>query len=98
MERSCKQCGKCCYMTPALTDNDIHRIKRIGLKEKDFIENLEKKYIKANNGKCMFLIERKDKTACAIYTARPEICRQYPSELKEDGSCQPVEISFDKFK
>ncbi len=102
----CKKCGSCCR-TPRLYKADVERIKKLGYKEEDFVytDNFGNTYPKEKKGWCMFLDKplrgktrtNKCKTAeCKIYSARPKICRQYPSELI-DGDCKPVELAFDKF-
>ncbi len=92
----CKRCGSCCH-TPRLYREDIERIKKAGYKEEDFIytDNLGNKYAKDKDGWCMFL--KKVKVAsCNIYSARPKICRFYPTRLI-NGSCKPEELVFDKY-
>jgi len=37
-----------------------------------------------------------NKATCTIHLYRAEICRQYPTCLN-NGSCKPVEFSFDKY-
>jgi Fe-S-cluster containining protein len=90
----CKRCGKCCH-SPRLFSKDIERINKAGIKDFIYTDNFKNNYIKDKYGWCMFL--NKGKTAeCKIYKARPKICRQYPSELR-DKNCQPIELAFDKY-
>jgi len=90
----CKRCGECCR-TPKLNKTDIKRIKRVGYKEEDFVENFPiGNYIKEKKGWCMFL-KRGKRAFCKIYKARPETCRLYPSELI-NGSCKPEKLASDK--
>ena len=87
----CKRCGQCCH-SPRLSKKDISRIEGAGYKDFIYTDNLGNNYLKDKNGWCMFL----KKKSCLIYSVRPKICRQYPSELA-NGSCKPVELAFDKF-
>jgi Fe-S-cluster containining protein len=90
----CKRCGECCN-SPRLFEKDKERMKKARLKDLIYTDDLGHSYIKDKEGKCMFL--RKDKEAsCLIYPARPDICREYPSELN-DGDCKPVKLAFDEY-
>ena len=92
----CGRCGSCCY-PPRLYPSDIKRIKKAGLKDFIFIDHRGFKYIDENQkGRCIFLKQKKI-YSCAIYDARPRICRLYPSKLI-DGDCRPVESEFDRHK
>jgi Fe-S-cluster containining protein len=76
-------------------EKDKERMKKARLKDFIYTDDLGHSYIKDKEGKCMFL--RKDKEAsCLIYPARPDICREYPSELN-DGDCKPVKLAFDEY-
>jgi Fe-S-cluster containining protein len=92
----CKRCGKCCH-SPRLFSKDIERINKAGYKEEEFlyIDNFNNNYLKDKKGWCMFLNKGK-KAECKIYKARPKICRQYPSEIR-NNNCQPIELAFDKY-
>jgi Fe-S-cluster containining protein len=93
----CERCGQCCR-TPRLYKSDIQRIKKANLAEKDFLytDNFGNTYIQEKKGWCIFLKRKKNKTFCVIYPARPRICRQYPSEIR-NNSCKPIELAFDRF-
>jgi len=90
----CKQCGKCCS-PPRLYKLDIERIEKAGHKDFTYTDNLNNNYLKDKKGWCMFL-QKKNKSSCKIYKDRPKICRQYPSELR-NNSCKPEELAFDKY-
>jgi len=93
----CNRCGSCCRISPFLTNEDINRVKKLGYKEKQFIEELKgKKFIRMLGNKCIFLDNRNKITSCKIYKARPQICREYPTEIRENGDCRPEILKFDK--
>ena len=92
----CERCGSCCY-PPRLFSADITRIKKTGYENFIYTDNLKKHYMKdKKNTKCIFLKKKGKIYECSIYSYRPKICRQYPSELYK-GSCKPEELKFDKF-
>lgn len=91
----CKRCGSCCY-PPRLYPADIKRIKKAGYEDFVYVDNLRNKYMKdKRNTKCIFLKKKGKIYECSIYSYRPKICRQYPSELV-DGSCKPKKVIFDE--
>jgi len=93
----CKRCGSCCLISPFLNSKEIKRIVDKGYKQEEFVEELRgKKFMKNKKGRCVFLKYNGKKTECIIHSVRPDTCRQYPSELKEDGDCRPVVLEFDK--
>ncbi|MFH2028942.1 MAG: YkgJ family cysteine cluster protein [Nanoarchaeota archaeon] len=91
----CKRCGSCCLISPFLSDKDIKRITDLGFKEDYFAEELrDRKFMKIRDNKCIFL-EKTDKLAkCRIYKARPTTCRQYPTEIRDNGDCRPSILSL----
>ena len=97
MKWKCNRCGKCCH-SPRLYKKDRDRIKKAGWKEEDFVyvDDLGNKYTKELKNYCMFLKRNKGKSSCITYHARPDICRQYPSELDKDGDCRPKEMKWEK--
>jgi len=94
---SCTQCGKCCMgNTVKLTDSDIRRIEKRGLRMKDFAEpdgfdpQTGKFSLRKKGGMCMFLEKEGSAYSCSIYDARPDICRKYPFfDTKPIESCLP---------
>lgn len=93
----CKRCGSCCRISPFLTDKDIKKIEKSGYSEDYFVEDLkEKKFMKMINDRCIFLNDRYAATSCRIYMLRPDTCRQYPTEIRENGDCTPEILKFDK--
>jgi len=89
MRHKCARCGACCYQSPVLKKKEIKRFKALDALDYDF---MGRPFIKLVNGRCIFLKGRE----CSIYDIRPEVCRQYPSELREDGSCQPTMLAHEK--
>ena len=82
----CKSCGsKCCKSTPpALTSNDIDRIKAVTgtdvwLEEKNGAYVIAKK---TNSNDCYFLDEN---GMCKIYSYRPLDCKLFPLFMKIIG-------------
>ena len=93
----CKRCGSCCLISPFLTNKDITRIKKLGFKEDYFVETLKgKKFMKLVNNKCVFLDNKNKITSCQIHNSRPDTCRKYPTEIRENGDCRPEVLGFDK--
>jgi Fe-S-cluster containining protein len=93
----CRQCGKCCRTyTVKLSDGDIARIEKLGMKREEFAErdNFDKELgnyaVKRTDEGCIFLFWEDGKAYCRIYDARPEICRRYPFFTDEPlESCEP---------
>jgi hypothetical protein len=77
----CAMCGKCCHQ-PNITvmDGEVERIaKRAGMEPSDFtaeyLYRKEDRWLLKKSGACRFLgADNK----CAIWTERPEICRDFP--------------------
>lgn len=85
----CNRCGHCCTLLLNLTDNDIERIKKLGYKEEEFIEEqLGMKYMKLIDHKCFFLRKNNKGYYCEIYKDRPNICRIYPSYDRAIRECK----------
>ena len=79
----CKKCGECCRPIVLLTEEDIVRIKLLGLREEEFVAidpigEETHKVLKQKNNVCMFLKRYGENFICNIHQHRPEICRQYP--------------------
>jgi Fe-S-cluster containining protein len=93
----CKRCGECCKSTPRLSEKDIKRILATGISLNSFCEEINGiKYMKNANNQCICLgTDEEGMHYCMIYDARPEICRQYPSEDIED--CRPKKTAFDRY-
>ncbi|MCK5283230.1 MAG: YkgJ family cysteine cluster protein [Nanoarchaeota archaeon] len=92
----CKRCGECCKASPKLSDEDIRRILKLGIKKEYFVENINgKDYMMIKDNVCVFLGKKEGMYYCKIYGARPEICRMYPNGNFEN--CQPEKFAFDEY-
>ena len=59
----------------------------------DFInqkgEAVEEYFLKfKENGDCFFLNKKDGSYFCAVYEARPEICKKYPSRPRQKETCE----------
>jgi len=93
---SCNRCGACCR-SPRLYPEDVRRILDLGNRKQDFVQKdiRGRSYMQEKDGWCIFLAKKGKKASCKIYPFRPNICRQYPSELR-NGSCTPETLASDK--
>ena len=82
----CKRCGFCCqaHVGMLVSHEDILRWRREGRDDiLRLIENAEIVYGRDGLGDgeylidCPFLISEGDLAACAIYDARPQVCRDF---------------------
>jgi Fe-S-cluster containining protein len=46
------------------------------------------------NGHCLFLTEESGSFSCSVYEARPEICRNYPSNPSQKALCDTNMAKF----
>ena len=98
----CTKCAKCCKNHPyvELSINEINLIEQLtGLSLNDFTNQKEKVveeyFFKfKENGDCFFLNESDGSYSCAVYEARPSICRNYPSEPIQKENCNANAQSF----
>ena len=74
----CKGCGECCSRFLPLSSHDIERIKVYTLED-----SIEQREPQADIDMiCPYLT---DERLCAIYDARPDICRSYRCDLHAKG-------------
>lgn len=94
---TCTRCGECCKISPSLSSADIHRIKKLGYPEEQFVDIAPngEAYMQMKRGWCVFLRKNKEIYSCKIYGHHPKICRQYPIRLI-NGSCKPEILSSDQ--
>jgi len=77
----CEMCGKCCHQPYImLLDGEPERIaKHLMMSADEFIEKylhrVDGRWLFKKSGKCKFLDDGK---RCAIWTERPEVCRDFP--------------------
>jgi Fe-S-cluster containining protein len=94
---SCKRCGQCCRMMVVLNKEDILRLKKRGMKLREFSQadplHPKRRIMRQENGACAFLVkEGKEGFGCWIYPLRPEVCRRYPLDSenwKAYKECKP---------
>ena len=93
-------CGECCKKTFVILSNeDIKRIKNLGHKEDDFLEEdifrKRRSILKKAKDGCVFL--EKDKNgmySCKIHNDRPDACKKYPffTGNEKIKSCLPQDL------
>lgn len=75
----CVKCGECCRPVVKVSQEDIKRIKELGVKNfTEFDTEIESHVLKQKNNVCMFLRKENDEFVCSIYDHRPDVCRKYP--------------------
>ena len=91
----CTKCAGCCKSYPfvALTKHEILAIEHLtGLRSEEFAHSkgsaLEGHFLQLQEGgDCFFLNGNKARYSCAVYKARPRICKNYPFEPKQKEAC-----------
>jgi Fe-S-cluster containining protein len=91
----CETCGDCCRRFPfiELSQEDIHTLeKATGLRSDEFANHkrkqVEEYFLRfKENGDCLFFKENNGHYSCAVYEARPEICRDYPLTPRQNEIC-----------
>lgn len=81
----CRGCGECCSRFLPLSKKDIERIKAY-TEENDIKQRPEGADIDLT---CPYLTEDK---VCAIYEARPDICRAYRCDFQCEGYFVPMKL------
>lgn len=82
----CSSCSKCCIGTDIrLLESDIDRWKEqsrldILLSINPLLGESRQLIKKKNSDECVFL---QDDKSCKIHETKPEICRRFPSSLKQ---------------
>jgi len=97
-----RKCADCCKdLTVKLAKKDIEAIKREGFDSGFFLDydtHIGSPVLKLENGKCVFLVKKKDRYYCKIYEIRPKVCRVYPFvNSNEIESCKPALLKY-RFK
>lgn len=94
----CNRCGACCRISPWVSRKEIKKIRDLGHKEDEFLEQSPDGlfFLKMKKGMCVFLKQNEKTTSCKIYKARPVTCRLYPSALRANGNCRPEGLSSDR--
>ncbi len=91
----CERCAKCCKNYPfvELSKNEINSLEHLSGLHFNMFTNPTGKAIDnyflqfQENGNCFFLNEDHGIYSCGVYEARPEICKNYPSETKQKEVC-----------
>ena len=87
----CQRCGRCCRYKLELSKEDILRLEKAGAK--DFIT--DKAWVKRMDGNCVFLKTVDGGNRCAVYEARPEVCRWWPvRKYRVDIRCKAYDRKF----
>lgn len=88
---NCNRCGLCCTQGVRITDDEIKKIKKLGISEKEFVDDSSgEKLLKRVNGVCMFLDLEADEPTCKIYESRPEICQDFPYSKRCSFGANPM--------
>jgi Fe-S-cluster containining protein len=103
----CTRCAAlCCKLGgPALTKEDVERIKNAGYSMKDFLEPTNGNESSAllsgdmksrEDGSCVFLDfdAELDCYKCGIYDFRPFLCRLYPFSFEIDDDSSRIVLKF----
>ena len=91
----CKKCAACCKHYPfvELSAQEIKSLEQeTALHSARFTnqkgDRIEEYFLQfKENGDCCFLSEKNGFFFCAVYAARPEICKNYPSIPVEKDVC-----------
>lgn len=77
VNNQCSHCGECCGHLLPLSGADIKRLRRFVKKHK-ITRQSSYDVLRADILQdCPFLISGKTKERCAVYSARPDICRLF---------------------
>ena len=98
----CKKCAECCKNYPSikLSKNEINSLELFtGL---HFAISVNSKGVAfegyllqfKENGDCFFLNENNGRYSCSVYEIRPEICKNYPSNIKQQEFCSLKRSKF----
>ncbi|MCK4837348.1 MAG: YkgJ family cysteine cluster protein [Desulfobulbaceae bacterium] len=91
----CKNCAECCkhYSFVELSQIEINALEKFTGLRFDVFTNpkgkaVEEYFLKfKDNGDCYFLNVNNGNYSCGVYEARPDICRNYPSEPSQHEVC-----------
>ncbi len=96
------KCAECCKNHPfvELSKNEINSLEQAtGLHFNVFTNQKEKVFEEyffkfQENGNCFFLNENDGSYSCAVYAARPGICKNYPSKPRQKEACDANREKF----
>ena len=92
---TCKKCAACCKHYPfvELSPREISALEQETALHCDLFTNQkgdsgDEYFLQfKENGDCYFLNEKNGCFSCAVYAARPGICKKYPSIPTEKAAC-----------
>ena len=92
---TCKNCAECCkhYSFVELSQPEIIALEKFtGLSFEVFTNSkgkaVEEYFLKfKENGDCFFLNTSNSNYSCAVYEARADACRKYPSKPVQNEAC-----------
>ena len=95
LNETCKKCGACCKNYPfiELSKNEISTLWQLTKLHSDVFtyqkDKIAEEYFLQfkENGDCFFLIEDNGCYSCSIYESRPGICKNYPSNPRQEETC-----------
>lgn len=98
----CKKCAGCCKNYPfvELSNDKINTLELMtGLQSGTFTNSKARPdggyFLRfKENGYCFFLSEINSSYSCDIYEARPEICKNYPSNPRQQEICNSNRQKF----
>jgi Fe-S-cluster containining protein len=93
--KMCKKCAECCKNYPLirLSKNEINSLELFtglhfgipinskGIAYEGYLLQFKE------NGDCFFLNENNGSYSCDVYEVRPEICKKYPSNPRQQEAC-----------
>ena len=91
----CKKCAECCKNHPFVTLSraEIATLAKFTQWPVDQFANQKDESDRGHflgfkeNGHCIFLNKKNSGWSCQVYEARPEICRNYPSNAIQNEIC-----------
>ncbi len=91
----CKKCAECCknYPLVSVSKNEINSLEQqtglhFGIPTNSKGKEYEGYLLQfKENGTCLFLNENNGSYSCEVYEVRPEICRKYPSNPRQQETC-----------
>lgn len=100
-EEICQNCGICCRNFPfvEVSKHDIHLLEKFtGLSFDKFTNPKgytdEGYFLQTKeNGNCLFLKKTSNGHSCGVYIARPQICRDYPVNIKHWEWCNANRVT-----
>ena len=91
----CKKCAGCCKNYPfvGVTKNEMDSLEQMTGLHFEMFTNPKGKVVEEyflqfqENGDCFFLNENNGNCSCGAYEARPGVCRNYPSQPRQEEGC-----------